>query len=208
MKELEKLGSLDDNIVITEDNIEKLSKIIALGAVKNIKRYAFSATKQMEDLHKQLQYDICYRRNSEPYSNGYDLVQEASCFLCNFIGRKLGEVCIKSKTRINKIDSIRFACFKTLFAYLRKEMKHGDTEDDEVLKYVESDFEMYKEPKDYTKVNETAKKLYTNDLEKQILIYYYNGVPTKLIAEFLNVGKDVVYDRRKKFKNRYMAYCV
>ena len=64
------------------------------------------------------------------------------------------------------------------------------------------------EQQDYTKVNAIIKKLVTNKLESQILEYYYNGVEPKLIAEFLGVSADIVYKRRRKFKDRYLMYCI
>ena len=71
---------------------------------------------------------------------------------------------------------------------------------------VENTFE--EEKPDYTKVNKIVKHLVTNKLESQILEYYYNGVEVKLIAEFLGVSTDIVYKRRRKFKDRYLAYCI
>ena len=57
-------------------------------------------------------------------------------------------------------------------------------------------------------VSKTFFKYITNKLESQILEYYYNGVEVKLIAEFLGVSTDIVYKRRRKFKDRYLAYCI
>ena len=45
-------------------------------------------------------------------------------------------------------------------------------------------------------------------MESQILEYYYNGVEVKLIAEFQGVSTAIVYKRRRKFKHRYLAYCI
>lgn len=199
---------LDNEIVITEDNIVKLSRIIALSAIKNMKKYAYCSIHYIENLHRQLQADICYHKPLDVYSNAYDVVQEASCFLSYFIGHKLGEMCIKSKTRINKIDSIRFACYKVVYAYLRKEMKHGQCEDEELLDNIIVEDSYFNEQPDFSKVKLIVSKLVTNDLERKILYYYYDGVQPKLIAEFLNVSEDIVYKRRRKFKDRYLAYCM
>ena len=49
-------------------------------------------------------------------------------------------------------------------------------------------------------------KLVTNELESQILEYYYNGVEPNLIAEILDISVDKVYKRRRKFKDRYKMY--
>lgn len=136
-------------------------------------------------LHKQLQKDICHHSELVPYSDAYDLVQEASLFLLNFVGQGLGDNCtfIKSTAKAPQTISIKMACFKTLFAYIRKEMKNGNSEDMEILNFIPAE-EQNEEQQDYTKVNAIIKKLVTNKLESQILEYYYNGVEPKLIAEF------------------------
>ena len=200
---------LNDEVVISLDNIEKLSKILALSSLRDFERYAYSNAKRIEILRKQLQKDIRYHNESDNYSDAYDLVQEASLFLLKFVGQRLGDSCTFVKPTAKKPEtiSIRMACFKTLFAYLRKEMKNGNSEDVEILDFIPAE-EMIEEQQDYSKVNAIIKKLVTNKLETQILEYYYNGVEPKLIAEFLGVSSDIVYKRRRKFKDRYLMYCI
>ena len=49
MKEMKKKkGILDDNTVITLENIEKLSQCFAQSALKSIKKYAYSADSKIE----------------------------------------------------------------------------------------------------------------------------------------------------------------
>ena len=76
MKEIKKKkGILDDNTVITLENIEKLSQCFALAALNGIKKYAYSATPKVERLQSQLRQDICYHNQLDIYSEAYDLVQ-------------------------------------------------------------------------------------------------------------------------------------
>lgn len=205
-KEKSRKGLIDNNIVITADNIEKLSKVIALSAIKHSIHYAYGATQNLIKFQNQLRYDICYRRKLETYSDGYDLVQEVACVLCRYIGHKLGEIVQKYKN--GKIDTIRSLGFKAVYSYLRKQIKHINNEEyNEVLETLTTEFELDKEQIDYTKVNLLASKLIENKLDSQILEYYYNNVAPKLIAEFLKISVDVVYRRKRKFKDRYMMYC-
>lgn len=201
---------LEDNVVISLDNIEKISKVIALASLSNFEKYAYSNSKRIEFLHKQLEKDIRYHNELDSYSDAYDLVQEAGLFLLNFVGQRLGDNCtfIKPTAKAPQTISIRMACFKTLSAYLRKEMKNGNSENEELLEFIPAKDCFEEEKPDYTKVNKIIKYLVTNKLESQILEYYYNGVEVKLIAEFLGVSTDIVYKRRRKFKDRYLAYCV
>ncbi|MGN0787936.1 MAG: hypothetical protein ACI4L6_02605 [Candidatus Onthoplasma sp.] len=204
-----RIGILDDNTIITMDNIEKLSKIIAISSLKHFKNYAYSNTSKIERLHKQLQYDIAHHKELDCYSDAYDLVQEASLFLLKFLDKRLGDYCtyIKPTVKQPQIITIRNACFKSLSAYIRKELKNGNTENEELLEFLPAK-DQFEEQVDYSKANEIIRKIVTTKLEMQILEYYYNGVEPKYIAEFLDISSDKVYKRRKKFKDRYLAYCI
>ena len=209
MKETkEKFTLLRDNAVISLDNIEKLSKCLALSAVKGFKKYSFYFIQKVEQLHKQLQYDICYHKPLENYSNAYDLVQEASLFLCSFIGQKMGDICITSKSRFGVVDTIKTACLRKLQVYLRKEFKYeNNTSDEEDYLEIAIDKPIFEEKQDYSKVKEIARKVIQTKLEAQIFYYLYNGVTPKLVAEFLQISTDKVYKRRRKFRERYRMYC-
>ena len=210
MKEMKKKkGILDDNTVITLGNIGKLSQCFALSALKSIKKYAYSATPKVERLQSLLRQDICYPKKLDAYSDAYDLVQEASLFLCKFIGHKLGELCKDSKSKSGKIDSLKNACLRVLQVYLRKELKfHNNIVDENECFEVIDERPIIQDKPDYTKVKEVLSKIIQNRLECQIFEYYYSGVEPKLIAEFLGISVDKVYKRRKKFKDRYAMLCM
>ena len=210
MKEVKKKkGILDENTVITLRNIEKLSQCFALCALKGIKRYAYSATPKIERLQSQLKQDICYHKQLDIYSDAYDLVQEASLFLCKFIGHKLGELCKNSKSKSGKMDNLKNAYLRVLQVYLRKELKfHNNIVDENECFEVIDERPIIQEKPDYSKVKEVLSKIIQNRLEYQIFEYYYNGVKPKLIAEFLGISVDKVYKQRKKFKDRYVMLCM
>ena len=205
MKEVKKKkGILGDNTVITLRNIEKLSQCFAQFALKSIKKYAYSATPKVERLQSQLRQDICYHKKLDTYSDAYDLVQEASLFLCKFIGHNLGELCINSKSKSGRTDNLKNACLRVLQVYLRKELKFSnDTVDEEECLELTSDKPIIEDKTDYTKVKEIISKIIQSKLEYQIFEYYYNGVEPKLIAEFLGISVDRVYRQRRRFKDRY-----
>ena len=210
MKEVKKKKEiLDENTVITLRNTEKLSQCFALCALKGIKRYAYSATPKIERLQSQLKQDICYHKQLDIYSDAYDLVQEASLFLCKFIGHKLGELCKNSKSKSGKIDNLKNACLRILQVYLRKELKfHNNVVDENECFEVINERPIIQEKPDYSKVKEVLSKIIQSKLELQIFEYYYNGVEPKLIAEFLNISVDRVYRQRRRFKDRYALLCI
>ena len=199
-----KVSILEDNVVITLDNLQELSKCFAVVGLKTIKRYAFSGLPKIERLQKQLYQDIHYHKELDTYSDAYDLVQEASLFLYKFLGHKLGELCKNSKSKYGKIDTIRNACLRVIQVYLRKELKYfNNTTDEEEYLEVLDENSIINEKEDYTKVKEITNKIVQTELEKQILYYFYNGVTPKLVAEFLQISTDKVYKRRRKFRERY-----
>ena len=185
---------LTDNTVITQENILDLGKAIALKAVKGSLRYAYGT---LDYLHKDIVNDLYHHNTMDNYSDGFDIVQETVCFLCNFIGCKLGD-CYNGMT-------IRFACFKKMYAYIRKQIKVNNNEvDDELLPYIPTTETMYKEPTDYFKAKDIINTVVQTSLEKQILSYFYFGVAVNNIAEFLYISTDKVYKRRRKFKDRLL----
>lgn len=187
---------LTDNTVITQENILDLGKAIALKAVKGSLRYAYG---NLDYLHKDIIFDLYHRNTTDIYSDGFDIVQETVCFLCNFIGCKLGD-CYNGMT-------IRLSCFKAIYAYIRKQIKVNNNEvDDEVLPYIPTPETMDKEPKDYSKAKEIIKTVTSNSLEKQILSYLCSGATVNNTAEFLNISTDIVYKRRRKFKDRLSGF--
>ena len=199
-----KVSILEDNVVITLDNLQELSKCFAVVGLKSIKKYAFSGLPKIEILQKQLYQDIHYHRELDTYSDAYDLVQEASLFLYKHLGHKLGELCKNSKSKSGKIDTIRTACLRVIQTYLRKELKYfNNTTDEEEYLEVVDEKPIINEKEDYTKVKEITNKIVQTELEKQILYYFYNGVAPKLVAEFLQISTDKVYKRRRKFRARY-----
>lgn len=99
--------------------------------------------------------------------------------------------------------TIRFACFKTIYAFIRKQIKVNNNEvDDEVLPYIPTPETMDKEPTDYSKAKEIVITVTSTQLERQILSYFYYGATVNNIAEFLGISTDKVYKRRRKFKDR------
>ena len=175
--------------------------------MKSIKRYAYSAIPKIEKLQSLLKQDIYHHCKLDNFSDAYDLVQEASLFLCKFIGHKLGELCKNSKSKSGKIDNIKNACLRVLQVYLRKELKfYNNITDENGCFEVIDERPIIKEKHDYTKVKEMLSKIIQSKLEYRIFEYYYNGVEPKLIAEFLNISVDKVYRRRRKFKDRYTMY--
>lgn len=193
--------SLEDSLVITLDNVQTIGEKIAVCAVKNAKRFAYGS---LDKLYKGLIHNIsCNLSIDEHFTDGYDIAQEAICYLCQFIGHKLGEVCIPN---IHKgLDCIRLGCYKHLYCYLRKQKKHIQDEED-IGWYLNKDLLEYKESSSYTKVFQIIKALDLTEQEKAIVLYMADGITYNKMAEFMHACIKTIRKRRMQIKEKYIAY--
>ena len=97
---------LDDDVVITQDNNLRIGEIIAVATIKTV---MCRSGKNLYWLYDGLIQD-CKRRAdvNHIYSDGYDIAQTAALFLCEHIGKQLGDTYI---TACGKVITIKQACF-------------------------------------------------------------------------------------------------
>ncbi len=69
---------INNDTVITEDNVQKIGEAIAISSVRTL---AIRSGGKLDLLYKSLLYDVNKRRESDVYSDGYDVAQTAICFL-------------------------------------------------------------------------------------------------------------------------------
>lgn len=109
-------GILDNDVVISAENIQKIGEVIALTCIKTV---IVRSGKDLHYLYKGLLRDMNLPKGDlSPFSNAYDIVQEAMLFLCQHIGEKLGDEYI---TKYRKTTTIRSACFRCADNYLQKQ---------------------------------------------------------------------------------------
>lgn len=193
-KFVNKKVDLSDNVVITKENVKSLGEKIALCATKNARRYTFG---QIDNLYSKLQHDIFYRNS---FSDGYDIAQESICFLCGYIGRKLGEVCVPNIHK--KLDCIRLACYKHIYTYLRKERKIMEQDDIDTC-IIKVDSDCLQTPEDYIRVKKIIQKLSLTKQELEVLNCLYNQMTYTNISELLHIDRKTISRRRKKIQEKY-----
>ena len=117
MKEFQK-GILDNERVISAENIQRMGEAIALCCIKTV---IARSGKDLHYLYKGLLRDMNRSKDDyTPFSNAYDIAQEAILFLCQHIGEKLGDNCI---TKYGKVVTIKSACYRCADNYLQKQYK-------------------------------------------------------------------------------------
>ena len=185
---------LGDNVVITKENVKTLGEKIALCATKNARRFAFG---QIDNLYAKLQHDIFYKNS---FSDGYDIAQEAICFLCQYIGLRLGKVCVPNIHK--KLDCIRLACYKHIYTYIRKERKIIQQEDIDTCIF-KVDINCLQEPEDHIRIKKIIQKLSLTKQELEVLNCLYNQMTYSNIAKLLHIDRKTVSRRKKKIQEKY-----
>ena len=129
MIQQKKTYHFSDDTIITEQNIRKIGELIALSSVRT---RMIHSTRDLYYVFQNLYKDIyCHTDILKPYSEAYDYAEEAICFLCRFIGKKLGDLCIG---KFGKPLPIRLACYRYLGRMLWK--KHNKNAKYEVGSYL------------------------------------------------------------------------
>lgn len=114
MKEFQK-GILDNDRVITTENVQRMGEVIALCAIKTV---MVRGGKDLHNLYKGLLRDVNRSGNDmSRYSDGYEVAQEAMLFLCRHMGKRLDDVYV---TKTGRKTTIKQACFSVADRYLAK----------------------------------------------------------------------------------------
>ena len=96
MKEFQK-GILDNDRVITAENVQRMGEVIALCAIKTV---IVRGGKDLHNLYKGLLRDINRADDDvSRYSDGYEIAQEAMLFLCQHMGERLDDVYVTKTGR-------------------------------------------------------------------------------------------------------------
>ena len=200
MKEVNK-GILDNDVVISAENIQKMGEVIALTCIKTI---IVRAGKDLNHLYVRLIDDINHSKNStRPFSDAYDIAQEAMLFLCEHIGKKLGD---GYTTKYGKTITIRSACFRHTDRYLEKQYTRH------IINTISLDERIASEPvktlddkqkSDYTAVDGLIAKMKLTAVEYETLCAYMAGLTYLEVTRLLNVNRTTIWRRRMSLQRKY-----
>ena len=202
MKEVNK-GILDNDMVISAENIQKMGEVIALTCIKTV---IVRSGKDLHYLYKGLLRDINRSKDDfSPLSDSYDIAQEAMLFLCQHIGEKLGDICI---TKYGKATTIRSACFRCADNYLEKQYTRH------IVNTVSLDERITAEPEtilddeqknDYSAVDGLISKMKLTVAEYETLCAYMAGLTYLEVTRLLNVNRTTIWRRRMSLQRKYHA---
>ena len=200
MKEVNK-GILDNDMVISAENIQKIGEVIALTCIKTV---IVRLGKDLYYLYKWLLRDMNRSKDDySPFSNAYDIAQEAMLFLCQHMGEKLGDICI---TKYGKTTTIRSACYRCADNYLQKQytrhLSNTISLDERITAEPETILDD-EQKNDYTVVDGLISKMKLNAAEYETLCAYMAGLTYLEVTRLLNVNRTTIWRRKMNLQRKY-----
>ena len=194
---------LDDDVVITADNIKKIGELIALLTIRTV---MCRSGKDLYRLYDGLIKD-CNKSNDslDKYSDGYDIAQTATLFLCEHIGKRLGG---NYTTTRGNVISIKQACFRFTDRYLDKQftrhLAHTTAISDSVaslhISFIEDESN-----NDYTAVDALIERMNLTQGEFDVLCAYMSGLTYLEITRLLNVNRTTIWRRRTRIQEKFLC---
>lgn len=201
MKEVNK-GILDNDMVISAENVQKMGEVIALTCIKTV---MFRSGKDLHYLYKGLLRDMHRSKDDySPFSNAYDIAQETMLFLCQHIGEKLGDNYI---TKYGKVVTIKSACYRCADNYLQKQYTRY------MANTISLDERIASEPvkalddeqkNDYTAVDGLIAKMKLTAAEYETLCAYMAGLTYLEVTRLLNVNRTTIWRRQNSIRKKYL----
>ena len=179
MIQQQKTYRFSDDTIITEQNIRQIGELIALSSVRT---RMIHSTRDLYYVFQNLYKDIyCHTDILKPYSEAYDYAEEAVCFLCGFLGKKLGDLCIG---KFGKPLPIRLACYRHMGRMLwKKYTKNAKYEvgsyEDQNLRHNEPTIDPYAKQateEAYERYEKIIKTMKLPDYEYETLLAMMNGM--------------------------------
>ena len=201
MKEVNK-GILDNDMVISTENIQKMGEVVALTCIKTV---IIRSGKDLHYLYKGLLRDMNRsKEDNSPFSNAYDIAQEAMLFLCQHIGEKLGDNCI---TKYGKTTTIRSACYRCADNYLQKQytrhLANTVSLNERITAEPESTLDN-EQKNDYTVVDGLIDKMHLTAVEHETLSILMAGFTMLQIGKILNVNRTTIWRRQNSIRKKYL----
>ena len=204
MKEVgvSKISGFSDDVVITKDNVKDLGEMIGFKAIKTV--YDVRPHKYYERLYYGAIGDIYHNRGvKHVYSDAYDYIQSAICFLLEHVGKRLNDVI---GCKCGKPVTVKLACYRKInlqLVYFEK--YHKNTVSVDALTH--DPYEEFNDTvkQDYTAVDETIEKMHLTQGEYETLCCYMGGMQFVEIARFLSVQTCTIWRRRMAIQRKYLA---
>lgn len=202
MKEFQK-GVLDNDKVISAENVQRMGEVIALCAIKTV---IVRGSEDLHNLYKGMLRDINRAGDDmSRYSDGYEIAQETMPFLCQHIGKRLDDA---YHTKTGRKITIKQACFSVADRYLAKNYVSP------MLNTISLKGQITTEPEtilddeqksDYTVFDELISNMKLTAVEHETLSILMAGFTMLQIVRILNVNHTTIWRRQNSIRKKYMA---
>lgn len=207
MIQQQKTYRFSDDTVITEQNIRQIGELIALSSVRT---RMIHSTRDLYYVYQNLYKDV-YCRNDilKPYSEAYDYAEEAVCFLCRFLGKKLSDLCIG---KFGKPLPIRLACYRHMGRIIwKKYTKNAKYEvgsyEDKTLPHNELTIDPYEKQhaeEACERYDKIIKTMNLPDYEYETLLAMMSGMRLIDMKRYFNVDYTTIYRRKIRIRIKYL----
>ena len=186
---------------ISFENVQLMGEMITLKTLRG--RYAYSR-QGLDWLYVGLVKDLNRSNDADHvFSDAYDFVQNAVCFLCEFVGKKLTDVyTVKNGQEITIKKATYLLVGRTIDRMRRYMSRSRDINDYTEELSVKID---HYEEKDYTEVDNKIELLNLKPRDRAVLDCYMAGMTCNEIAEFLDIDRITVWRRRTRAQVKYKA---
>lgn len=162
--------------------------------------------KDLHYLYKGLLRDMNRSQDDySPFSNAYDIAQEAMMFLSQHIGEKLGD---NYTTKYGKVVTIKSACYRCADNYLQKQytryMATTISLDEQIATEPETILDD-EQKNDYTAFDSLISKMHLTAVEYETLSILMAGFTMLQIGKILNVNRTTIWRRQNRIKQKYMS---
>ena len=187
------------DVIITKDNVQYLGENIALCSMKHLLPY-----RNIEQYYYGLIKDIhCHNDINRALSDGYDFAQAAILFLCEHIGKKLGDTILN---KYGKPITIRHGCASVIGHMVYKQYKtYKNTKPihrNDVVKTIKP-FEENNTEESYERAEYIIKRMNLTKKQKATLECYLKGMGVCEIARFLSIANSTVWRSRMILQRKY-----
>lgn len=192
--------------IITADNVQTMGERIAVRALKTC--YQKGGQPFIYSLYCGIVADITEnKKTGAPLSDGYDIAQTASAFLCDYIGKTLQDTTTDGQTdKDGQPVSILRACFRAVNRYIMGERQHDfkrvyvdDIDENGATLYYEIPAE-WDTPTatDYKRVADLIGQLDLPQRQKQVLRYRLRGLSVNATAQKMGVTRQAAQNLLRK----------
>ena len=190
------------DLVITEDNLMSIGEKITFNAFQRVERYYYvNLGFYSKGMYKNVMHLNTEETLDETLSDGYEIMQECMIYLCNFLGKKLGDTYKIEKG--GKIVTIYLAALRFTAKYIKHYIGIYDepvSELNENIPYRNTAFT----EEDYDRADAIVENMHLSEKQNAVLNCYVRNMRPKDMSAELNISASLICNTRKRLQKLYL----